>query len=53
MKKKYEKNELILFFSIMFFILIIIVFIFLWYKKIWKTPFFDSLFTIIKKVRQS
>lgn len=34
MKKKYEKNELILFFSIMFFILIIIVFIFLWYKKI-------------------
>lgn len=34
MKRKYEKNELIVFFSILFFILIIIVCLFLWYKKI-------------------
>ena len=34
MKRKYEKNSLVIFFSILFFLLVFIILLFLWYKKI-------------------
>ena len=34
MKRKYEKNSVVIFFSILFFLLVFIILLFLWYKKI-------------------